>query len=204
MGLPSAIAAATGIDALTHAIESYVCTCTNPVTEAFGLYAVKKISQHFRKYIYDRDIESCSEIMVGSLLAGLSFGYSDTAAVHALAETIGGRYDTPHGVANAIFLADVCEYNIPANLPKYVDIARAMGVTGQGLTDRELAQAGVDEIRRLVADVRIPRLNELPGIDPEDFEELAEKCVTHVSNPDNPIVLTKEEFLCFLNKAYNA
>ena len=77
-------------------------------------------------------------------------------------------------------------------------------MTGQGLTDRELAQAGVDEIRRLVADVRIPRLNELPGIDPEDFEELAEKCVTHVSNPDNPIILTKEEFLCFLNKAYNA
>lgn len=204
MGLPASIAAATGIDALTHAIEGYVCTCTNPVTEAFGLYAVKKISRHFRKYIFDRDIESCSEIMVGSMLAGLSFGYSDTAAVHSLAETLGGRYDTPHGVANAIFLADVCEYNIPANVPKYVDIARAMGVTGQGLTDRQIAQAGVDEIRRLVADVRIPKLNELPGIDPEDFDWLAQKCVTHVSNPDNPIILTKEEFRYFLDKAYNA
>ena len=204
MGLPAPIAAATGIDALTHAIEGYVCNCTSPVTEAFGLYAVKKISQHFRKYIFDRDIESCAEIMIGSMLAGLSFGYSDTAAVHSLAETLGGRYDTPHGVANAIFLADVCEYNIPASLPKYVDIAKAMGVTAAGRTDREIAQAGVEEIRCLVADVRIPKLNELPGIDPEDFDILAEKCVSHVSNPDNPIVLTKEEFLYFLNKAYDA
>lgn len=204
MGLPTSIAAATGIDALTHAIEGYICSCTSPVTEAFGLYAITLLNTHFRAYIYNRDLESCGAIMAGSMLAGLSFGYSDTAAVHSLAETLGGQYDIPHGVANAIFLADVSEYNIPANVPKYVKVAKAMGVNAAGLSERETAQAGIEALRCLVSDVKIPKFSTLKGINPADFEMLAERCVNHVSNADNPIVLTKEAFLELLNNAYDA
>lgn len=202
MGLPTKIAASTALDALTHAIEGYVAKCTCPLTEAVGLYAIKLLSKSMRKYIYDRDIDTCADVMMGSLLAGLSFGYSDTCAVHSLSETIGGEYDTPHGIANAIFLADVCEYSIPADMDKYADIALTMGVKGEGLSKREICQAGVEEIRKLVDDLMIPKFSEIDKVNPADFDRIAGKCAEHVSAPDNPRPVSKEDFLMLLNKAY--
>lgn len=202
MGLPSGIAAACGVDALTHAIEGYVCRCTNSITESLGIYAVKLLYDNFRRYIYDRDLESCEAFIVGSMMAGLSFGYSDVAAVHALAETVGGYYDIPHGVANAIFLADVCEYSATANVEKYVNVARALGVRTELLSDREAAMAGAESIRQLVEDVNIPKLSSFERVKPDDFEMLAKRCVQHLSTEHNPRILTEADYLYLLNKAY--
>lgn len=204
MELPNHIAAATGIDALTHAIEGYVAQCTSPITEAMGLYAISLLHDNLRKYIYQRDINVCEALMMGSLMAGISFGYSDTCSVHSLSETIGGEYDTPHGVANAIFLADVCEFSIPANLTKYVNIAKAMGIKSEGLSDRETAQDGVEEIRMLVDDLMIPKFSQINKVNTKDFERLAKKCEVHISNGDNPRPLTAEDFLAILKTAYEA
>jgi len=204
LGLPEHIASATGLDALTHAIEGYVAQCTNPITEAMGLYAITLLHDNLRDYIYRRNINVCEAMMMGSLMAGISFGYSDTCSVHSMSESIGGEYDTPHGVANAIFLADVCEYSIPSNLPKYVNIAKALGIKSEGLSDREAAQAGVEEIRMLVSDLKIPKFSALDRVDPADFERIARKCEAHISNPDNPRPLTAGEFFEILTKVYNA
>lgn len=144
-GLPGQVAAATAVDALTHAIEGFVAKCTNAVTESFGIRAVKLISENIREFVYERTPQSCEAIMLGSMFAGIAFGYSDTCAVHSLSETIGGAYDTPHGVANAIFLANVTEYSIPGNMEKYAQIAEAMGITGSGLS-----HAGTKMLRTFV------------------------------------------------------
>ena len=202
MGLPNHIAAATGIDALTHAIEGYVANCTNPITEAVGLYAIKLLHDNLRKYIYERTLEVCEAIMMGSLLAGISFGYSDTCAVHSLSETIGGEYDTPHGVANAIFLASVSEFNIPSAMDKYEQIALTMGIQGEGLSQRETCQAGIEEIRMLVDDLMIPKFKDIDKVNPADFDRIAEKCSTHLSVADNPRPITKADFLKLLYDAY--
>lgn len=202
MGLPASIAAATGVDALTHAIEGYVAQCTNPITEAMGLYAIKLIHSNLRKYIYQRDINICGAMMTGSLIAGISFGFSDTASVHSLSEVIGGQYDTPHGVANAIFLADVTEFSIPGNMSKYVDVANALGIKGEGLSDRETAQAGVEEIRLLVKDLMIPKFSEVDNVNKDDFRMLAKRCEEHMSNADNPRPLTEDDFYNILLNAY--
>ena len=126
--LPAHIMASTGIDALTHAVEAYTCNLANPHTDAYAIYAVGLIVKNLRKAVSKADIESCTGMMLGSTIAGIAFGYSDVAAVHCMAEALGGLYDTPHGVANALFLPVVTEFNIPADVSKHADIARALGV----------------------------------------------------------------------------
>lgn len=202
MGLPRAMAAATGLDALTHAIEGYVASCTSPITEAFGLYAIRVLAENLRPYIFQRTEDVCDSIMLGSTMAGLCFGYADTGSVHSLSEVIGGKYDTPHGVANAVFLADVTEFSIPAAVEKYARVAEAMGVKSETLSRYETAIAGVREIRALTKDLDIPAFSQLPKVDPKDFEMFAERCVTHISNQHNPIQMMKEDFLFILNQAY--
>ena len=203
-GLPADIAASTGVDALTHAIEGYVTKATNPITEACGIYAIKLLSENLRKFVYNRDSESCKAMLVGSLLAGISFGFSDTASVHSMAETIGGIYDAPHGVSNAIFLAPVTEFSIPGDVEKYANIAKAMGVCCSELSTRELADAAVDEIKLLVHDLAIPKFKDIKGVNPKDFPMIAERCVEHTSTGNNPRVFTKEDYLKILHEAYEA
>lgn len=202
-GLPTSIAAATAVDALTHAIEGYVAKCTNSVTECFGIRAVELISQNIREYVYNRTPESCEAIMLGSLFAGIAFGYSDTCAVHSLSETIGGEYDTPHGVANAVFLANVTEYSIPGNMKKYARIAKAMGCSEAGKTDRELCEELVREIKMLVKDLNVPLFRDLKGVKETDFERLAHKCAVHLSAPDNPRKIEFDDFYKILKRTYD-
>lgn len=201
-GLPESIAAATAVDALTHAIEGFVAKCTNHVTECFGIRAVELLSENIREYVYNRTPESCEAVMLGSLFAGIAFGYSDTCAVHSLSETIGGEYDIPHGVANAVFLANVTEYSIPGNMQKYIRIAQAMGIRGEDKTDREICEVLVEEIRKLVKDLNIPLFRDLEGVREEDFERLAQKCEVHLSAADNPRKIGYNDFLKILHTTY--
>lgn len=203
-GLPGSLISTTGIDALTHAVEAYVSTVATPVTDAIAIYAVKLIGENIVKAAKDRDKDAMEAVMLASMLAGIAFGNADTAAVHCIAECFGGFYDIPHGVANSIFLADVCEFSIPGNPEKYADVAKALGADVEGKTDEEAAMAGVEVIRGLCAELNIPKLNTFEVIDPKDFDYLADASSKHVCNPSNPIEATKEQYLEIFNKVYNA
>ena len=202
MGLPPHIMAATGIDAMTHAVEAYTCKLAVPHTDAYALYAVRLISENLRSAVNNRSLEACTGMMLGSTLAGIAFGYSDVAAVHCMAEALGGRYDLPHGVANAILLPTVTEYNLPANTKKYADVARVMGLDVHGRSDEEAAAACVDGLRQLCADVGIKPMREYPEIRPEDFHALSVAAMANVSNSSNPREMTVEAYEELFKKAY--
>lgn len=126
LGLPSKIMASCGVDALVHAVEAYTCKVATPHTDAFALYAIDIIQRNIRAAVEKPTIASCTGMMLGSTLAGFAFGYSDVAAVHCIAEALGGRYDTPHGVANAIMLPTVTEFNIPSDIEKHANMVRQL------------------------------------------------------------------------------
>jgi alcohol dehydrogenase len=204
LGLPPHIMASTGVDAMTHAVEAYTCNVSNPHTDAYALYAITLIIGNLRDAVAAPDIESCTGMMLGSTIAGIAFGYSDVAAVHCMAEALGGRYDTPHGVANALFLPVVTEFNIPADVQKHLDIARALGVNVDGKKPEAAAMEGVDALRKLCGDVGIPKMKDLPEIDPDDFPALAEAAEANVSTPSNPREVTAKDYLYLFKRAYES
>ena len=202
MGLPAPIMAATGIDALTHAVEAYTCNLAVPHTDAYAIYAVKLISQNLEKAVHNRDAASCDGMMLGSTIAGIAFGYSDVGSVHCMAEALGGRYDLAHGVANAILLPTVTEYNLSANYKKYADIAEAMGVAEDGMSVEEKAKACVRGLKRLCLAVGIQPMNSYEQICPENFEELSEAAMKNVSTPSNPKPMTPAIYKELFERAY--
>lgn len=204
MGLPSKIMASCGVDALVHAVEAYTCKVANPHTDAFALYAIDIIQKNLRTAVSKPTLEACTGMMLGSTIAGFAFGYSDVAAVHCIAEALGGRYDTPHGVANAIMLPTVTEFNIPSDISKHAIMARQLGVDTSGMTEEKAAYSCVDALTKLCEDVGIPKMKDVPNIDPADFQEIAEASFRNVSTPDNPREITVKDYFDLLNKAYNA
>lgn len=202
--LPAGLVSSTGIDALTHAIEAYVCTVATPITDAIAIKAVKLIAENITKAAKEKDDAALSNVMLASMMAGIAFGNADTAGVHCIAECFGGFYDIPHGVTNSIFLADVSEFSIPGNPKKYAEVAEAMGVEIGGLSNQEAALKGVEQVRALCDELEIPKLNTFKTIDPNDFEHLAEASSLHCCNEHNPIEATKAQYLDIFKKVYNA
>lgn len=199
--LPPSIIASTGMDALTHAIEGYTCTVAEPITDACGIYAIKMIADNLRNAVYTDDPEAKANMLLGSLIAGICFGNSDIAGVHCMAEALGGLYDTPHGIANAILLPYVMEYNYVANLNKFTEIAKAMGEPVDNLSMRDAAYQAVLAVHKLNQDLNIPSLKEI-GAKKEDLQELAERSAVNVSAPSNPRKAEVSDFLALFEKAY--
>ncbi|VBB09224.1 alcohol dehydrogenase iron-type [Lucifera butyrica] len=199
--VPPLVTAATGIDALTHAIEGYTANCTEPIAEALGLYAIEYIAQNIAEAVKNgANIEARDKMMMGSLLAGLSFSHSDVASVHCMAEALGSLYDAPHGMCNAILLPYVMEYNLPSAEFKYARVARAMGV--DETEDSKAALEGIKYIKNLSKEIGLPGITSL-NINREDFEHLAEMSVKNGSNASNPRKITKDDYFMLFNKAYN-
>lgn len=200
--VPPSLAAATGMDALTHAIEAYTCKVSSPLTDALALHAISLISGSLRDLVYQKTAAACHDIMLGSLLAGIAFGYSDVAGVHCLAESLGGIYNTPHGVANSIFLPIVFQFNIPADVKKHSQVAKALGIDIAQKSDRESAQAAVIYLKTLANDIGIPTLRELGyHLTEQDCIKIAQKSVKNVSAPSNPRLLTEESLLLLIQEA---
>ena len=132
----------------------------------------------------------------------MAFGNSDVGAVHCMGETLGGLYDTPHGVACAVFLPGVFDFNRSASPERHADVARALGIPAGG--DDCDAEVGVAEIRRLMAAVGIPRFRDLPGVTPDDFPALAKDSAAHVCSPDNAREITEADYLALFRSAYEA
>ncbi len=201
-GLPSHIMASCGVDAMTHAVEAYTCNVAHAFTDAVALIAIEKIQNNLREAVWQHDPIACKEMMEASCLAGVAFGYSDVGAVHCISEALGGRYDIPHGVANAILLPTITRFNVPADIKKHAKVAEALGVDTSGMTEREAAYACVDALQQLSDDVKIPKMSEIPQIKPEEFEIIADAAERNLSNPDNCRPITKEDYIKLLNEAY--
>lgn len=198
--LPPAITAATGIDALTHAIEGYTATCTEPLAEALGLYAVEYIGKYIERAVANGgDEEARDGMMMGSLLAGLSFSHADVAGVHCMAEALGSIYDKPHGLCNSIILPHMMMECLPFALEKYARVARALGVIEAD--DKRAAKEGIAWIQKTSAAIGLPEFKSL-GIAPEGFSLLAELSFKNGSNNSNPKPMTKEDYETLFHKIH--
>ena len=191
--MPPALTAATGMDALTHAIEAFTAKASEPLADAAALYAIELIAAYLRSAVSDGDnLEARAGMLLGSVLAGIAFSHSDVAAVHCVAEALGGKYDAAHGVCNAVVLPAVMEYNMECCKAQYARIAVAMGLTSENMD--EGARQAVTAVQQLAADVRLPEFGSL-GVQQSDLEELAANSFKNGSNIDNPRPMTKDDYL---------
>jgi 1,3-propanediol dehydrogenase len=172
--IPAALTAATGMDALTHSIESYVSKDANPVTDAAAIQSIKLIANNLRQAVAMGDnLEARENMAYASLLAGMAFNNANLGYVHAMAHQLGGLYDMPHGVANAMLLPHVEKYNLISNPQKFADIAEFMGENIDGLSVMEAAEKAIEAMVRLSQDVGIPATLREMGVKEEDFEKMA-------------------------------
>ncbi|MEH7492093.1 iron-containing alcohol dehydrogenase [Neobacillus niacini] len=202
--VPPAVTAATGMDALVHAVESYTAIRADELTDGIALQAIKLISRSLRKAVYNgRDIKAREDMAMGSLLAGISLGNAGVGAVHALAYPLGGRFKVPHGVANSLLLPFVMKYNVVANLEKFSEIAKAMGENIEGLSLREAADTAVTALAQLSKDVGIPASLKDVGVTSTDIPSLAEEAskIDRLLN-NNPRWLTVKEIKEIYEDAY--
>ncbi len=190
--MPKGLTAATGMDALTHAIEGYITAAAWELSDMFHLKAIEIISRSLRNAVANTP-EGRADMALGQYVAGMGFSNVGLGIVHSMAHPLGALYDTPHGVANAIILPTVMEYNAPATGEKYREIARAMGVQGvDEMTQEEYRKAAVDAVRKLSQDVGIPA--DLKAIvKEEDIPFLAQSAYDDACRPGNPRETSVEE-----------
>lgn len=190
--MPKGLTAATGMDALTHAIEGYITKGAWELSDMFHLKAIEIISHALRGAV-ENTPEGREEMALGQYIAGMGFSNVGLGIVHSMAHPLGALYDTPHGVANAIILPTVMEYNAPATGEKYRDIAKAMGVKGtDDMTQDEYRKAAVDAVKRLASDVGIPAdLKEI--VKEKDIQFLSESAYADACRPGNPRDTSVEE-----------
>ena len=183
--MPKGLTAATGMDALTHAIEGYITKGAWELSDMFHLKAIEIISKSLRGAVANTP-EGREGMALGQYVAGMGFSNVGLGIVHSMAHPLGALYDTPHGVANAIILPTVMEYNAPETGEKYREIARAMGVEGvDAMTQEEYRKAAVDAVKKLSADVGIPAdLKEI--VKREDLDFLSESAFADACRPGNP------------------
>ena len=190
--MPKGLTAATGMDALTHAIEGYITAGAWELSDMFHLKAIEIISRSLRNAVANTP-EGRADMALGQYVAGMGFSNVGLGIVHSMAHPLGALYDTPHGVANAIILPTVMEYNAPATGEKYREIARAMGVQGvDDMTQEEYRKAAIDAVRKLSQDVGIPAdLKDI--VKEEDIPFLAQSAYDDACRPGNPRETSVEE-----------
>lgn len=202
MDMPASLTAATGMDALTHAIEAYVSTQATPVTDASALMAIQLISKNLRQAVANgKNFTARDNMAYAEFLAGMAFNNASLGYVHAMAHQLGGFYNLPHGVCNAILLPHVEEFNLIACPDRFVDIAKAMGENVSGLTTRDAADVVIAAIRQLSKDVGIPsNLTEL-GVKAEDLKIMAENAMKDACSLTNPRSAKVEDIVKIFQKA---
>ena len=189
--MPKGLTAATGMDALTHAIEGYITKGAWQLSDMFHLKSIEIIAKSLRGAV-DNTAEGREGMALGQYIAGMGFSNVGLGLVHSMAHPLGALYDTPHGVANAIILPTVMEYNAAYTGEKYRDIAQAMGVDTTGMTVEEYRKAAVDAVKQLSKDVGIPEnLKEI--VKEEDLDFLSKSALADACCPGNPRETTVEE-----------
>ena len=197
--MPKGLTASTGMDALTHAIEGYITKGAWEMTDMFHLKAIELIAKSLRGAVQNTK-EGREGMALGQYIAGMGFSNVGLGIVHSMAHALGAVYNTPHGVANAILLPTVMEYNAESTGERYREIARAMGVKGvDEMTADEYRKAAIDAVKQLSLDVGIPQ--DLKAIvNPADVDFLAQSAMDDACRPGNPKDPTKEDIIALFNK----
>ena len=200
--MPKSLAAATGMDALTHAIEGYITKAHWELTDMFHIKAIEMIARSLREAVAGNE-EGRESMSIAQYVAGMGFSNVGLGIVHSMAHSLGAFYDTPHGVANALLLPYVMEYNADATKDRYRDIAKAMGVENvEPMSIEEARKAAIDAVRQLAIDVGIPqKLTEI-GAKKEDIEALSQLAMVDACTPGNPKDPTLEDIKAIYEKAF--
>ena len=201
MNLPKGITAATGMDALTHAIEAYVSKWASPITDTLALKSIELIMENLDDAVNKGTEDSRTNMMAGSVIAGTSFNSALLGLVHSLAHPLSAHYDTPHGVANAIFLPHVVAYNADSFGHKLYPLAQAMGIETSALGEKQVQEEIVNQLHKLSKSTNIPSLKSL-NIPVEDFKMLAKDALAEMSTMTNPKATSVEDLMAILNHAY--
>ena len=186
LGLPPAVTAATGMDALSHAIECYTCDYHQPFNDAVALHAIELVGRWLRTAVEDgTNLAARTQMAHAALLGGMAYGTESAGAAHAMSQSAGGVHDCPHGALTARVLGPVCEYNVPASPERYAGIAQGLGVVTDGMDVLDAAYAGVEAVYRLTDDVGIPTLEEL-GFSVDEIPMLAQIAFDDPQTQGNP------------------
>jgi alcohol dehydrogenase len=191
VGKPAALTAATGMDALTHAVEAYVSTIATPITDACAIKAIELVAEYLAPAVANgQNLEARDKMAYAEYLAGMAFNNASLGYVHAMAHQLGGFYNLPHGVCNAILLPAVCEFNVISNAKRFADIAVAMGEDITGLSTMDAAAKGIAAIRKLSKAIGIPAgLTDL-GVKETDLRIMAENAMKDACMLTNPRTAT--------------
>jgi alcohol dehydrogenase len=202
VSMPPELTAATGMDALTHAVEAYVSTMATPTTDAAAIKAIELISKYLRKAVVNgEDVRTRDMMAHAEYLAGIAFNNASLGYVHSMAHQLGGFYNLPHGICNAILLPYVEMYNKQVCFERFANIAKSMGENIDGLSPEEAADKAIGAIKKLADEIGIPSgLKEL-GAREEDFELLAENAMKDHCRLTNPRNFSKEDIIEIYRKA---
>jgi alcohol dehydrogenase class IV len=204
--MPQGITAATGLDALTHAIEGYVSVKAHSITDTLAIQAIRIIGANLRQaWSNGENVEARTNMMTGALMAGMAFSNSSVALVHGMARPIGAYFHVAHGVSNASLLPVVIEFSIPGNPRKYADIAVALGENIEGLPLLDAAYRAAEAVKRLNQDLKVPTLREL-GLEEKKFNQvvnqMAKDAIASGSPGNNPRRATADEIVELYKKAF--
>ena len=185
LSVPPELTAATGIDALTHAIEAYTSVKNQPLSDQFAISAIKRISQNLKRaFDNGKDEEARSEMMLAALEAGIAFSNASVTIVHGMSRPIGAVFHVPHGISNAVLLPSCMEYAVEGNPERFARVAEAMGVNGV-CGEMELARKGVEKVKQLCEEVKVPKITDL-GIEKDEFLKYTEKMAEDALNSGSP------------------
>lgn len=200
--MPMPLTASTGMDALVHAIESYTSLMSNPISESLAIKAIRLISANLRQAVYNgRDLAARDALLMGSLLAGMAFNNTRLGNAHAMSHPVSAYFGVPHGVANAVLIPYVMEFNLPAAPQRFKEIACAMGCRVDGLTAMGAAKQAVNAVWELIEDLSLPkRLSEV-GVREEAIEAMTDDAMKSGNVLVNPRMTTREDILQIYRRA---
>lgn len=202
VGMPPSLTAATGLDALTHAIEAYICNTHTPFTDALAMEAIRLISNCLRDAVKDgSDMDARLNMCWAEYMAGLSFSNAGLGLVHGIAHQLGGFYNIPHGLANAIMLPRVLEYNRPYCMGRLAEVAQAMGEKVDHMTVDQASKQAIEAVRRLIEDVKIPPLCDTK-FDMKDISVIAEHAMEDTATQTNVVRPTRDDVETIIAKTY--
>lgn len=203
-GMPASLTAATGMDALTHAIEAYVSTAANPLTDSAAREAINMIAKYLPKAVANGNYMKARDKMAyAQYLAGIAFNNASLGYVHAMAHQLGGYYNLPHGVCNAILLPYVEDFNLIANINRFKDIAIELGENIDGLSSIDASKKAIQSIKCLSKMIGIPSNLKALGVDPKDFEIMADNALKDACSLTNPRIATKQQIIDIYQNAYD-
>ncbi|MBE6926995.1 MAG: iron-containing alcohol dehydrogenase [Ruminococcaceae bacterium] len=202
VGMPPSLTAATGIDALTHAIEAYICNTHTPFTDALAMESIRLVSESLREAVRDgSNMDARTDMCWAEYMAGLSFSNAGLGLVHGIAHQLGGYYNIPHGLANAIMLPRVLEFNRPYCMGRLAEVAQAMGEKVDHMSVDEASKQCIIAVRRLIEDVKIPPLCDTK-FDMKDIDVIAEHALQDTATATNAVRPTREDVKTIIAKTY--